>query len=476
MLKRFSSLRSPTVALLLGLVTTLAAVVTYSSYVARQISGLRTMQRDLADGNRRDSLQLLRIQNDLNSLALAMRDMLDPAEQHPLTAWAAEFHRIRGDLADAFRIEDMVTVGRRTPVQRRYLSNSVAQFWDAADRIFALAKHGKQDEARSQIRLVLQGRQTALSNAVARLLVENNETAEQTALRISDIYDGVQRHAYLFLGGTLTTILLTTLCLIHWSSQWFAKLSLLSKQRSELAQKLISTQETTLRHISRELHDEFGQILTAVGAMLSRIRKRSPEASEIRRELLEIGEIVQSALDNVRSLSQALHPVILDETCLESALDWYLAKVERQTGITISYQTSGLRFSLENNAAIHTYRILQEALNNAIRHASASTICVRLRYLLNALMLEVQDNGVGFPAQPKRWGVGLIGMCERAELLGGQIDFLRATTAGTLVRLTVPRAGVELHDKEPQGPTSMSPAATSNDTKKVRPSPLTIGF
>src|ERR1700694_4220127 len=85
-----------------------------------------------------------------------------------------------------------------------------------------------------------------------------------------------------------------------------------SAQRSELAEKLISTQESTLRHISRELHDEFGQILTAVGAMLSRAGNHAPEGSALRSELREVCEITQSTLDKVRSLSQALHPVMLE--------------------------------------------------------------------------------------------------------------------------------------------------------------------
>jgi hypothetical protein len=93
--------RSPTPALLLGLIVTLAAVVGVSWYLTRQISGLRALQTDLVDRNRTDSLQLLRIQNDLNSLGLAMRDMLDSGEPYPLTAWSAQFSRIRGDLDSA---------------------------------------------------------------------------------------------------------------------------------------------------------------------------------------------------------------------------------------------------------------------------------------------------------------------------------------------------------------------------------------
>src|SRR5687768_16656655 len=112
---------SPTTGLLFGLIITLAAVVTSAWYVTRQISGLRTLQTDIADRNRRDSLQLLRIQNDLNSLALAMRDMLDNDEGYPLTAWSAQFDRIRTDLDDALKQQEAVAVAQQTPEQREYL-------------------------------------------------------------------------------------------------------------------------------------------------------------------------------------------------------------------------------------------------------------------------------------------------------------------------------------------------------------------
>ena len=170
--RRAAESRSPTAALLLGLIVTLAAVVAYSWYITRQISGLRELQTDLVDRNRKDSLQLLRIQNDLNPLALAMRDMLDSDEPYPLTAWSAQFQRIRSDLEDALQQEQEVAVAHRTPEQRKYLENSVTQFWDAADRMFALARRGKEDDARAQIRLSLQARQAALSTSVARLARE----------------------------------------------------------------------------------------------------------------------------------------------------------------------------------------------------------------------------------------------------------------------------------------------------------------
>src|SRR4030081_4014249 len=172
--------------------------------------------------------------------------------------------------------------------------------------MFARTLNGKEAEAREQIRMSLQARQQALSTAVSRLLVGNNEGEEQAAARIAQIYDGVQQQLYIFLAATLIAIVLTSLYLIRSNRQIFARLAELSEQRSDLAQKLISTQESTLRHISRELHDEFGQVLTAIGSLLSRVEKQVPQNSPLRTDLKEVHEIAQSTLNNIRTLSQAL--------------------------------------------------------------------------------------------------------------------------------------------------------------------------
>jgi signal transduction histidine kinase len=440
--------RSPTLGLLLGLIITLAAVVAYSAYITWQVKGLRKLQSGLIDRNRKDSLQLLRIQNDLNLLAVAMRDMIDNDEPYPLTAWAAQFERIRTDLDDAMRLEAALAPTSRTEEQSAELSRSLGQFWDAADRVFSLAREGRQKEAIAQIQLTLQARQAALSTTVSRLLVQNSENENEAAQRIVQIYDRVQLQVYLFLGLTLTAIVLTGFSMIRWNRRLFAQITELSQRRSELAQKLIATQESTLRYISRELHDEFGQILTAMGSMIGRAGTHAPEGSPLRGELQEVREIAQETLDRVRSLSQALHPVMLDEAGLLATLDWYLPTMERQSGVAISYEKQGTAFPLSSSASVQIYRVLQEALNNVMRHSGAKQVWVRLRFLPAQLDLEVEDHGVGFSARTEKQGIGLVAMRERAELMGGEITFSTPAGGGTLVQLTVPRENIEGGEKE----------------------------
>ena len=436
---------SPTIGLLAGLAVTLSAVAIYAAYTIVQLHGLRQLQAGTIDRNRTDSLLLLRIQNDLNAVDLATRDMLDAAEPYPLTAWQAQFARLRTDLEDAVSRENRYSPAPATDAQRQYLSSSMAQFWDALDRIFELARSDEK-EARTRIRISLEARQAALSTAVARLLVQNNESEKQAAEETRLIYARAERNVYLFLAAILLVLLATGLYLVQYNRRIFEQVAALSERRSELARQLIAMRENTFRSIARELHDEFGQILTAIGAMLQRTGKRAGVAdSPLRADLKEVQEIVQSTLDKVRTLSQALHPAVLEEGGLEAALEQHLPVFEKQTGIQIAYESTGAGPPLDQSVAIHVYRVAQEALNNVARHSRASRAAVRLHYSPECLVLEVEDGGVGIHNAGVTRGMGLVSMRERAELVHGKLDLLKAEAGGVLVRLTVPLAPEEAH-------------------------------
>ena len=412
------------------------------------MGGLRKLQSELIDRNRKDSLQLLRIQNDLNLLAVAMRDMIDNDEPYPLTAWSAQFQRIRTDLDDAMHLEAALAPVGRTTEQSASLSASLAQFWDAVDRVFALAGSGREKEARAQIQLSLQARQAALSTTVARLLVQNSENEERAAQQIIQIYDRVQLQVYVFLAATLGAILLTGFSMIRWNRRLFARMAELSERRSELAQKLIATQESTLRYISRELHDEFGQILTAMGAMLGRAGGHAPEGSAC-------GPTCRKYARSRRTRW------IVSEHCPRHCirLCWKRrAWRARSTGtfqpwndrreLPYPMKRRAAPFAVEAEAAVQIYRVLQEALNNVARHSGAKQAWVRLRFLPSELELEVEDHGGGFNGQPVKQGIGLVAMRERAELMGGRIMFSIPPAGGTLLRLTAPREKIEGPDVE----------------------------
>jgi signal transduction histidine kinase len=409
----------------------------FSIYTIVQLQGLKRLQTEIIDRNRTDSLLLLRIQNDLHALGTALRDMVDSSEPYPLTAWRSQFQRIRVELEDAVAREAGVAPATRTPDQATYLRTSLLQFWDALDRVFTVAA-GDEDAAKAQIRLSLEARHDALTSAVARLLVQNHDREQAAAAQVQEIYRRVERNVYIFLVAMLLVVALTSVHLFRYNRRVFRQVTTLSERRSELAQQLLSAQENTLRSVSRELHDDFGQTLTAVGMLLQRAQRTLGTAQEtLRRDLHDVHEVLQAMLDKMRSLSHALHPVILDELGLEGALETYIPTFEARTGISIHFVKSGQHWSLDREHATHVYRVLQEALNNVVRHSGAKHVEVRLTLAAPWAVLEVEDDGSGL-TEGGALGMGFVSMRERAELLNGRIEFLQGRSGGALIRLTVP--------------------------------------
>lgn len=429
-------MKSPTVRLVAGLLFTILVISAYAAFTLRSVNRMREMQAGIVDRNRLASLQLIRIQNDLNSLALAMRDMLDNPDHYPLSAWRAPLDRARQNLDDAITREAALAEGRRTAQQTLFLTSSFADFWRTCDNLFTLAASGEEDKAREIVRNTLQPRQEALTALVARLLVENNEQESLAGAQVREIYSQIERSAYLFLGFAIALIVLTSASLIRSNRAVFSQISSLADQRRELAQQLISTQESTLRAISRDLHDEFGQVLTALGAMLRRADRHAPSTA-FRQQVHEAAEIVQDTLEKIRSLSQSLQPVILEEQGLLAAVEWHLSVFERHTGVAVHYRPPGRAVEVGPGVAIHVFRILQEALNNVARHAGVEEVSVRLEAEGPHLRLTVEDHGRGLPS-PHKPGVGLAAMRERAELIGGRLSVTRAGESGTVVCLNLP--------------------------------------
>ncbi|MGA2434447.1 MAG: ATP-binding protein, partial [Bryobacteraceae bacterium] len=183
---------------------------------------------------------------------------------------------------------------------------------------------------------------------------------------------------------------------------------------------------------------------TAIGVMLGRAEKRGvpPGSAELR----EVREVAQEALEKMRSLSQGLHPSILDDGGLEKAIDWYIPVFEKQTGIAVQYEKESASPAIPERVGVNVYRVLQESLNNVARHSRTNRAWVRVRLLADSVSLDVEDHGVGIPergADAGRGGLGTVAMRERADLLQGTIEFLRPAEGGTLVRLRVPLNNVE---------------------------------
>lgn len=434
--------KSPTIRLLFGLLITLAAVLGFSWYSLHQVNGLRTLQTDTIDLNRHDSLLLLRVQNDVDTAGLEIRDMIQSESNTPISAYRTEFDHLRADLQDAIDAEARLAPLTRRADKQAELVDALQRFWRSSDQVFAAASAGREAAARRLASTELFPGQATLASRVSRILERNNAAEEQADRKVAAIYDGVERDVYAFLVATILAIVITSLYLIYSNRKIFEQLESLSRQRRVLAGRLITVQEEVLRSVSRELHDEFGQILTAVGAMLTRAeRKGVPPDSPLRTELSEVREITHNTLEKMRSLSQMLHPAVIDDYGLAKAIEWYADVFQRQTGLSTRVVVHGTPVLITGQPAIHCFRIVQEALNNAAKHAASKSAEVEMIFDDNAtLTICVRDFGRGIAAarHSNRRGLGLIAMRERAGLLGGTIEIASTPGTGTTVTLVMP--------------------------------------
>ncbi len=438
--------KSPTVRLLLGLLITLAAVTFFSWYSLRQITGLRRLQRQTIDLNRHDSLLLLQVQNDLNAVGLKLRDMVQAPGVSNISQYQAEFEQLRSDLEQSIKEEVALAPVTRHPDAKEQLVRSLQRLRRISDEVFKDAKEGNETTARRLAATQLSAEQVSLASLVLHLLERNNEAEEAADQKIASIYNRGERDIYVFTAAMLIAIVITSSYVIYSNRQIFSRLESLSHQRRVLAGRLLTVQEEVLRSVSRELHDEFGQILTAVSTMLARAeRKGVPPDSPLRTELSEVRQITHNTLEKMRSLSQMLHPAILDDYGLAKGIEWYAEVFQRQTGIATKAIVEGYPVRITGQPATNCFRIMQEALNNAAKHSGTKRAEVHAVFQPHSLTLSIRDFGHGLSPVKKgdKPGLGLIAMRERAELLNGKLQVLSAPNAGTTVSITMPLASDE---------------------------------
>lgn len=215
-----------------------------------------------------------------------------------------------------------------------------------------------------------------------------------------------------------------------------AMLDRLEAERTASSADALAAQEGARRRIARELHDEVGQSLTAVLLGLRSVTDRAP--AELRDDLLVVTETVRSGLDEVRRVARRLRPDVLDELGLASALSALTTEFTDVSGVPVSRSLPPELPGMSEEIELVVYRITQESLTNAARHAGASAVQVLLEIAARELTLQVRDDGRGGP-HPE--GAGIRGMRERALLVGARLEIVAPAEGGTAVALTVPLPG-----------------------------------
>jgi PAS domain S-box-containing protein len=221
-----------------------------------------------------------------------------------------------------------------------------------------------------------------------------------------------------------------------------ARLRASTDQLRALAARLDAVREEERRQMAREIHDQIGQGLTALKLELASLRAELPRTEgDVTRRAQAMDGLIDETLDTARRLSMALRPPILDDLGLAAAIEWQARELEARSGLRVEVEAALGDDRVAGPAGLVLFRIAQEALTNVVRHAGARHVRIHLGALSEAWVLTVTDDGRGITAeeQARPTSLGLLGMHERALVLGGTVTITAAPGAGTTVTARLPR-------------------------------------
>jgi signal transduction histidine kinase len=213
-----------------------------------------------------------------------------------------------------------------------------------------------------------------------------------------------------------------------------------------LSHQLVSSQEQERKSLSRELHDEIGQLLTALRMELGNLeRARSSSGTGFDIHLDQAKKLAESTLRSTRDIAMGLRPAMLDELGLGPAIEWQARDFSRRSGTPVQLELDGDLSDLPDRHRTHLYRIVQEGLTNCARHAHSKNVHVRLKDADGRLSLTVEDDGAGFDQQGNgvAYGLGLLGIAERVRELSGRMAIESGPGKGTRLEVVLPRIAPE---------------------------------
>ncbi len=323
------------------------------------------------------------------------------------------------------------------------LRGEIESYWQVLDRTLAWTP-----AERNRLRYPffyddLVPRRTAMLQIADRISGVNERGLARAEERLNASAEGLRRSLLLTFGvtfgGGFILALLTIRSTLRLEHELELRLAENARSRAdlrELSARLLKAQESERRTLARELHDEVGQSLTAIlmetgGAECA----ESPE--RVREHLASIRSLAEKTVNQVRDIALLLRPSMLDDFGLAPALNWHAREMAKRSGMRIHLAADDAVNDISEEHKTCIYRLVQEALNNAARHAGARTVEVSVRREQGQVVCEIRDDGVGFDAANTR-GMGLLGMEERVNRLGGSFLVTSQPGRGALIRAVLP--------------------------------------
>lgn len=362
----------------------------------------------------------------------------------------AESYRISLEQVHSEMNAAMESYGRQPEVtqDRHYteLAAELSRYWSALGPILRWSATQRRANGYSFLRDQVFPRRTAMLDLASRIEQINEQQLDEGNRRVDHLLSAFQSR----LAATLLAALLLGLGTAAFSTQKVLRLAAQAQARyrevveargqlKDLSSRLVQAQESERRALSRELHDEVGQALSAVLVELRNLCSElgTPLSDQTSSHLAAMKNLVENSVRVVRNMALLLRPSMLDDLGLIPALRWQAREVSKRTAMDVSVATELGADELPDSYKTCIYRVVQEALNNCARHSRAKTVRIRIRQEPTYVALSVQDDGQGFDSGQTK-GLGLLGIQERVASLGGKCKIHSAPGNGTIVAVELP--------------------------------------
>lgn len=291
----------------------------------------------------------------------------------------------------------------------------------------------------------LSRRHQELTDALSQLAASTFQSAAE-AKAIESLHSrNLIKHSLILCGIALLVAMTGAVLTVRFATRVSQRLQWQADELSRLSAHVLESQESTVRRFSRELHDQFGQTLSAIEANLAAIR---PSDQQTAHRIDDCMCLVKDAIGEVRELSQLMRPSILDDFGLDASLRWLAEGFSQRTGIEVRYD-SAFTDRLHDETETHLFRMAQEALTNVARHSHATKVRMEMFAAGGQLFLIVSDNGRGMQPARDRKGLGLIGMRARARGTGGSLSVESVRDRGVTIKVEVPLEPVKDAQEDP---------------------------
>ncbi len=437
--------------LLMGFGTLVALIAVIGFSASRRADRIESEINAIHENYRQTALVLSQTKEDTYISGLMVRDYLLDLSPTVMPQYKQELFAIRSSLTR--HLESLYRL--TSPDERRVLErlhHELDVYWNSLDPVFKWTPQEKAAVASSFLRKEVIPRRDAIlslmreiDNLNARTFKSEQDTVNRSRAEFQAYLREMLAASVLLALGVAGVSIFRVSALEKHSENQRSRAESAEEELRRLSQQLVQMQEEERKLISRELHDEIGQMLTGIKMELGNLEEfRNSPGDEFGKHLADARAIAEQTMRSVRDLAMGLRPSMLDDLGLEPALRWQAREFSRHSGIPASVKTEGDFGTLDDSVRTCIYRVVQESLTNCARHAEASNVLITAHANQARISLTVQDDGKGFdPRNLAGRGLGLIGMGERVKKLGGTLSISSQSLQnpkGTVLRVELPSA------------------------------------